>query len=96
MGYGDRSSGGAGGPGGATGERTAGKFGGFGRETRCRFCRDRVSLIDFKDVGTLAKLITNQGKLFSKKRSGNCAKHQRQLKFAVKRARFMALMPYTE
>lgn len=74
----------------------AGKFSGFGRETRCRFCRDRVSEIDYKDVGTLGKLVTNQAKLFSKKRSGNCARHQRQLKFAVKRARFMALMPYVE
>jgi small subunit ribosomal protein S18 len=77
-------------------QREQGKFGGFGRETRCRFCRDRVSEIDFKDVSTLQKLVTNQGKLFSKKRSGNCAKHQRQLKDAVKRARFMALMPYVE
>jgi small subunit ribosomal protein S18 len=72
-----------------------GKFG-FQRETRCRFCRDRVSEIDFKDVSTLQKLVTNQGKMFSKKRSGNCAKHQRQLKHAIKRARFMALMPYIE
>jgi small subunit ribosomal protein S18 len=72
------------------------KFSGFGRETRCRFCRDRVREIDFKDVTALTKLVTNQGKLFSRKRSGNCAKHQRQLKAAVKRARFMALMPYVE
>lgn len=79
-----------------TREGAGSKFGGFGRETRCRFCRDRVTEIDFKDISTLSKLVTNQGKLFSKKRSGNCAKHQRQLKFAVKRARFMALMPYTE
>jgi len=74
----------------------AAKITGFGRETRCRFCRDRVSGIDFKDVGTLQKLVTNQGKMFSKKRSGNCAKHQRQFKLAIKRARFMALMPYAE
>jgi small subunit ribosomal protein S18 len=77
-------------------QQQTGKFGGFGRETRCRFCRDRVSEIDFKDVSTLQKLVTNQGKMFSKKRSGNCAKHQRQLKAAVKRARFMALMTYAE
>lgn len=81
-------------PGPATGGGP--KFGGFGRETRCRFCRDRVTLIDYKDVDALRKLVTNQAKLFSKKRSGNCAKHQRQLKFAVKRARFMALMQYME
>ncbi len=72
------------------------KFPGFGRETRCRFCRDRIREMDYKDIGVLSKLVTNQGKLFSRKRSGNCAKHQRQLKTAVKRARFMALMPYVE
>ena len=82
--------------GGGQGGQGGGKFGGFNRETRCRFCRDRVSEIDFKDVSTLQKLVTNQGKMFSKKRSGNCAKHQRQLKDAIKRSRFMALMPYTE
>jgi small subunit ribosomal protein S18 len=91
MGYRDSSAGG-----GAGGAGGGGKFSGFGRETRCRFCRDRVSEIDYKDVGTLQKPVTNQGKLFSKKSSGNCAKHQRQLKFAVKRSRFMALMPYSE
>ena len=72
------------------------KFGGFMRETRCRFTREGVTEIDFKDVGTLGKLITNQGKMFSKKRSGNTAKFQRMLKLAIKRARFMALMPYAE
>ena len=69
------------------------KFG-FSRDGRCRFCRDGVSVIDYKDVETLKRLVTGQGKLFSKKRSGNCARHQRQLKLAVKRARFMALMGY--
>lgn len=68
----------------------------FGRETRCRFCRDRVTKIDYKDVPTLQKLVTNQGKMFSRKRSGNCARHQRQLKRAVKGARFMALMGYVD
>ncbi|GIW70984.1 MAG: 30S ribosomal protein S18 [Planctomycetota bacterium] len=68
----------------------------YGRETRCRFCRDKVSEIDYKDVYALQKLVTGQGKLFSRKRSGNCAKHQRQLSRAVKRARFMALMSYVE
>ncbi len=72
------------------------KFGGFMRETRCRFTREGVTEIDFKDVGTLSKLITNQGKMFSKKRSGNTAGFQRMLKLAIKRARFMALMPYAE
>ena len=50
--------------------------------------------IDYKDIQTLQKLTTGQGKLFSRKRSGNCAKHQRQAKLALKRARYMGLMPY--
>lgn len=66
----------------------------FSERGRCRFCRAGVNQIDYKDVATLQKLCTNQGKLFSRKRSGNCAKHQRKLKIAVKRARFLALMPY--
>ena len=65
------------------------------RETnRCRFCREKISHIDYKDIDSLMKLTTSQGKILSRKRSGNCAKHQRQAKVAVKRARFMALMPY--
>jgi small subunit ribosomal protein S18 len=50
--------------------------------------------VDYKDIRTLSKLVTAQGKLFGRKRSGNCAKHQRQMKLAVKRARFLAFMPY--
>jgi small subunit ribosomal protein S18 len=65
----------------------------FSEKNRCRFCRSRVE-VNYKDVGTLQKLCTPQGKLFSRKRSGNCAKHQRKLKTAVKHARFLALMPY--
>ena len=62
--------------------------------SKCRFCRDKVKEIDYKDVGTLQKLTTQHGKMFSQKRSGNCAHHQRSTKRAVKRARFLALMPY--
>jgi len=50
--------------------------------------------VDYKDIRTLQKLCTSQGKLFSRKRSGNCAKHQRQFRQAAKRARFLALLPY--
>ena len=65
------------------------------RESRCRFCREGVNYIDYKDLATLQKLSTSQGKIFSRKRSGNCAKHQRMVKLAIKRARFMAFLPYT-
>jgi len=63
---------------------------------KCRFCRGEVMGVgvDYKDVRTLTKLTTAQGKLFGRKRSGNCAKHQRHVKLAVKRARFLALLPY--
>ena len=64
------------------------------RSSKCRFCMAEMSSVDFKDIRTLQKLSTPQGKLYSRKRSGNCAKHQRQVKRAVKRARFMALLPF--
>ena len=50
--------------------------------------------MDYKDLPSIVKLLTPQGKMFSRKRSGNCARHQRMVKVAVKRARFMALLPY--
>jgi len=49
----------------------------FREQAKCRFCRDKVGEVDYKDMSALAKLTTQQGKLFSRKRSGNCAKHQR-------------------
>ena len=63
-------------------------------KNRCRFCREKIGRIDYKDIDSLHKLTTSHGKLFSRKRSGNCARHQRQAKNAVKRARFIALLPY--
>ncbi|NIA06056.1 MAG: 30S ribosomal protein S18 [Actinobacteria bacterium] len=66
------------------------------RENRCRFCRDKVALIDYKDLSVLTKLVTTRGKLFSRKRSGNCQKHQSQSIIALKRARFLALMAFAE
>lgn len=69
---------------------------GFARDSRCRFCRDKVSVIDYKEVDVLRKLLTGQGKIFSRKRAGNCARHQRQLGTAIKRARYMALLAFDE
>jgi len=66
-----------------------------GDKSRCRFCKARIRQIDYKDIETLHKLLTGQGKMFSRKRSGNCAAHQRSVKTAVKRARMMALLPFT-
>ena len=71
---------------------------GRGRKNRCRFCTKegcpRPAFVDYKDVQGLKKMCTSQGKLFSRKRSGSCAAFQRAVKDAVKRARFMALIPY--
>ena len=66
----------------------------FKDRARCRFCREQAETIDYKDLQSLQKLTTGPGTLFSRKRSGNCARHQRQAKQALKRARFIALMPY--
>jgi small subunit ribosomal protein S18 len=71
------------------------KYTKFRKDNRCRFCRNKVDEVDYKDVGTLYKLCTNQGKMYSRKRSGNCAFHQRSSKTAIKRARVLALVPYT-
>jgi len=65
------------------------------RPAPCRFCHDKTAEIDYKDVGILQKLVTSQGKHFARKRTGNCARHQRASRRAIKRARFMALMPFT-
>ena len=66
----------------------------FRAQSKCRFCRDKVAEIDYKDPPTLQKLVTAQGKIFTRKRSGNCAKHQRSARQAIKRARFIGLMPF--
>ena len=66
------------------------------RESRnkCRFTRARVDYIDYKDVQTLQKMVSQQGKMYGRKRTGTEAHFQRKLKLAVKRARFLALLPY--
>lgn len=66
----------------------------FQEQAKCRFCREKVQEVDYKEVPVLSKLTTQQGKIFSRKRSGNCARHQRSVMRAIKRSRFMALMPY--
>jgi small subunit ribosomal protein S18 len=70
-------------------------FAGARETTQCRFCRGSIKYIDYKDIDTLQKLLTNRGKIYSRKRSGNCAGCQRKAQRAIKRARYMALLPYT-
>jgi len=59
----------------------------------CAFCVDNVE-IDYKDIARLSKYISDRGKIEPRRRTGICAKHQRHLASAIKRARFLALLPY--
>jgi small subunit ribosomal protein S18 len=61
----------------------------------CSFCVDKVETIDYKDVPKLRRYTTERGKILPRRISGNCAKHQRQLTVSIKRARNMALLPFT-
>ena len=60
----------------------------------CNFCKQKVTEIDYKDVATLSRYLDRWNKISSRSRNGNCAKHQRWMTAAIKRARFLALMPY--
>jgi small subunit ribosomal protein S18 len=66
----------------------------FHRRKVCRFCADSSLPIDYKDVKTLKYFTTERGKIIPRRISGCCAKHQRSLTVAIKRARTIALMPY--
>lgn len=61
----------------------------------CSFCVDKVEEIDYKDVAKLRRYVTERGKILPRRISGNCAKHQRQVTVAIKRARNIALLPFT-
>jgi small subunit ribosomal protein S18 len=61
----------------------------------CAFCLDKTRDIDYKDIGTLRRYLTDRGKIKSRRKTGTCAKHQRRLAIAVKRARHLALLPFT-
>ncbi|MDA8234378.1 MAG: 30S ribosomal protein S18 [Clostridia bacterium] len=65
------------------------------RKRVCSFCVDKVEAIDYKETGKVKKYITERGKILPRRISGNCAKHQRQLTIAIKRARAIALLPFT-
>ena len=61
----------------------------------CRFCTDSELVLDYKDVKTLKNFVTERGKIVPRRIYGTCAKHQRQFTEAIKRARQLALLPYT-
>jgi small subunit ribosomal protein S18 len=68
-----------------------------GRKRRkvCSFCVDKVESIDYKEIGRLRRYLTERGKILPRRISGNCAGHQRQLTQAIKRARQIAMLPYS-
>jgi small subunit ribosomal protein S18 len=68
---------------------------GSGRRKVCRFCADKTLKVDYKDVRTLQTFITEGAKIVPSRTSGNCARHQRQLAVAIKRARIIALLPFS-
>ena len=70
--------------------------GGMRRRKVCQFCAEKTSEIDYKDVETLKKYMTERGKILPKRLTGTCAMHQRELTKAIKRARIVALLPYTQ
>lgn len=65
------------------------------RKKVCAFCVDKIQQVDYKDAGRLKRYISERGKILPRRVSGNCARHQRQLTVSVKRARHMALLPFT-
>ena len=66
-----------------------------GRRKVCGFCADKTLSVDYKDVRTLQRFITEGGKIVPSRTSGNCARHQRQVAVAIKRARVLALLPFS-
>ena len=61
----------------------------------CQFCKDKVDRVDYKDVVTLRKFVSERGKIRARRVTGNCVQHQRDVAIAVKNARELALLPYT-
>ena len=69
--------------------------GGFSRRKMCRFCADTETSIDYKNLAMLKHFVTERGKLVPRRISGNCARHQRDLSLQVRRARMIALLPFS-
>ena len=67
---------------------------GSGRRKSCQYCRDKVEQVDYKDVTSLRKFVSEKGKIRSRRITGACRRHQSQVARAVKRARELALLPY--
>ncbi len=66
------------------------------RKKYCQFCKDKVDHVDYKDVALLRKFMSDRGKIRARRVTGNCGTHQRAVALAIKNAREMALLPYTQ
>ena len=66
-----------------------------GRRKVCQFCVDKVEHIDYKDIARLRRYMSERGKILPRRVTGTCARHQREITVAIKRARHLALLPYT-
>lgn len=75
--------------------RRRGGRGYYSRPKVCKFCGDKSLVIDYKDVNLLKNYVTEDGKIRPRRQTGTCAKHQRKVAVAVKRARHIAFLPYT-
>jgi small subunit ribosomal protein S18 len=90
---GGRGPGGGGGGGGRGPRRGGGRYG--GRRKVCGFCVDNIDEVDYKDISRLRRYISERGKIEPRRKLGTCARHQRSLTTAIKRARHVALLPFT-
>ena len=75
--------------------RRRGGGGRFGRRRVCSFCVDKVQSIDYKETGRLRRYVSDRAKIEPRRKTGTCARHQRMLTLALKRARHVALLPFT-
>lgn len=78
------------------GDRRGGRGALFRRRKYCRFTAEGIKWVDYKDIGLLKDFINDNGKIIPARITGTKARYQRQLSLAVKRARFLALLPYTD
>ncbi|MDD6488597.1 MAG: 30S ribosomal protein S18 [Clostridia bacterium] len=76
-------------------ERDNRRGGRKGRKKVCAFCVDKIDVIDYKDISRLRRFISERAKILPRRVTGTCARHQRDLTIAIKRARYLALIPYT-
>lgn len=80
-------------PGNTEGQQGGRRF--FSRPRECQFCTDKNAVIDYKQAESLRRFVTDDGKIRPRRQTGTCARHQRELARAIKRARHVALLPYS-